>query len=91
MMQITRDKVFLEGISMDELIQKNALSKFEGSWNIIILVPSGMTASLASSSVYAIITWLEVYADSKLYDLTVAQSPDDVWSVSLQEKIHDEL
>lgn len=90
-MQITQDRVFLEGISMEELIRENALSRFEGSWSITILVPSGLTASASSSSVYAIITWLEVYAGSKLYDLKVGQSPDDVWSIALEEKIHDEL
>lgn len=76
---------------MTNIVEENNQAKYVGDWNICILVPRGLSATAASSSVYAIITWLGSECQAKLYDLKVAQSPDDVWSVALEERIYDEL
>lgn len=86
---ITRDRVFIEGTSMANMVEQHINNKYEGRWNLTILTPKRLSATASASSVFAIITWLETYCGAKTYDLTVASSPDEVWSVSLEERIED--
>ena len=87
---LSRDRVFMENKSLEELMKQEQLSQYHGHWNITILVPQQLTALEAASSVYTIATWLEIYADSKLHNLIVAPSPDDVWSIALEERIEED-
>ena len=87
---VTRDRVFMENVSLDELMKENELTKYEGHWNAAILLPKNQLASESASSVFTIINFLEVYCGAKLHDLIVAPSPDDVWSVALEERVDDD-
>jgi hypothetical protein len=84
-----RDKVFMEGDSLRDIVWQNHRLKFTGRWDVTILIPQGLSASDAASTVLAAVIWLEEHAEAKTFDLLVASSPDHTWSISLQERIDD--
>jgi uncharacterized membrane protein len=82
-----KDKVFFEGDSLRDIVWQNHRTKLNGRWNVTILTPQGMSALDAASTVLAAVIWLEEHAGAKTFDLMVSLSPDDTWSISLEEKV----
>jgi hypothetical protein len=85
-----RDRIFMENDTVEEMMKQHNLAKYEGHWHIAILVPHDVAALDAMTSIYTVMTWLKEYTGAKLHQLVVAPSPDNTWSVALEEALEDD-
>lgn len=83
---IYKDKVFLEGTSLISICQEYADVEFVGHWNVSILAPKLSAANLLSIT-YAFVVWLESVKKATLHSITINESPDDLWSIALEEDV----
>jgi hypothetical protein len=86
----SRDRIFMENDSIEEMMKEHNLAKYVGHWHVAILAPHNIGAKEAMTSIYTAMTWLEEYTGAQLHQLVVAPSPDDTWSIALEEALEEE-